>query len=122
MFMFFRFPSALLAIGMAAGWALPAVAQPGPPHGAHAMPATLPASAAMPAQPPGVQGYRSAFDTYRRYADAPVVSWKEANEQVARIGGWQAYAREAAGASGASGAPQPAAAGDARAGQAGHRH
>ena len=33
---------------------------------------------------------------YRPLAEAPVGSWKEANERVNRIGGWRAYAREAA--------------------------
>lgn len=29
-------------------------------------------------------------------AEVPVGSWKDANDTVARIGGWRAYAREAA--------------------------
>ncbi len=41
------------------------------------------------------RSYRSAFEGYRRYADQPVGSWREANDLVGRIGGWQAYAREA---------------------------
>lgn len=40
--------------------------------------------------------HRSALAGYRRQADDPAVPWKEANERVARIGGWRAYAREAA--------------------------
>ena len=42
-------------------------------------------------------GYRSAFDGYRSFNDQPVVSWREANDLVGRIGGWQAYAREGQG-------------------------
>lgn len=56
------------------------------------------ASIAVPAP-----AYRSAFAGYRRLADAPLVDWKAANDEVERIGGWRAYAREAA-------APAPAAA------------
>jgi hypothetical protein len=39
-------------------------------------------------------GYRSPFEGYRGFTEQPVVSWREANELVGRIGGWQAYARE----------------------------
>jgi hypothetical protein len=41
--------------------------------------------------------YRPAFEGYRRFADQPVLAWREANDVVGRIGGWQAYAREAQG-------------------------
>lgn len=49
-----------------------------------------PKAAVAPAQ------HRSALSAYRPQADVPVGSWKEANERVNRIGGWRAYAREAA--------------------------
>ena len=47
------------------------------------------------AQPPHVSPptYRSAFDDYRRLTDDKV-DWKEANDNVARIGGWRTYLRE----------------------------
>jgi hypothetical protein len=38
--------------------------------------------------------YASALAGYHRYADQPVQSWASSNELVARIGGWQTYARE----------------------------
>jgi hypothetical protein len=41
--------------------------------------------------------YRSTFEGYRGFAEQPVVSWREANDLVGRIGGWQAYAREGQG-------------------------
>jgi hypothetical protein len=44
--------------------------------------------------PPTV--YRPAFTSYRRLSEVPAVSWREANDAVARIGGWRVYAREAA--------------------------
>ena len=40
--------------------------------------------------------HRSAMADYRALAESPVGSWKQANERVNRIGGWRAYAREAA--------------------------
>jgi hypothetical protein len=39
-------------------------------------------------------GYTSAFQGYRRFSDQPVTPWRESNDLVGRIGGWQAYARE----------------------------
>jgi hypothetical protein len=41
--------------------------------------------------------YRSAFESYRRYAEEAVRPWAKSNEVVGQIGGWKAYAREAAG-------------------------
>ena len=39
--------------------------------------------------------YRSAFDGYRKQSAADVGSWREANENVGRIGGWREYLKEA---------------------------
>jgi hypothetical protein len=49
--------------------------------------------------------YRSGFDGYRYLRDEPVLSWKESNDLVGRIGGWRVYAREAAPAESPSGTP-----------------
>ena len=38
---------------------------------------------------------RSAFDGYRAYSDDAVTSWKAANDNVAQIGGWREYAKQA---------------------------
>lgn len=38
--------------------------------------------------------YRSAFEGYRAYKEEKVGPWRDANDVVGRIGGWQAYARE----------------------------
>ena len=46
------------------------------------------------AQVPSVR-YESAFAKFRRIGDDKPVAWREANDAVARIGGWRAYAREA---------------------------
>lgn len=56
--------------------------------------------------------YRSSLAGYRLFSDEKLNSWKESNDQVGRIGGWRAYAKEAqeleaAGASTPSGADQP---------------
>lgn len=40
--------------------------------------------------------YESAFARYRLHIDEKRRPWKEANDEVGRIGGWRAYAREAA--------------------------
>ena len=46
------------------------------------------------AQVPSVR-YESAFAKFRRIGDDKPVAWREANDAVARIGGWRVYAREA---------------------------
>jgi hypothetical protein len=39
--------------------------------------------------------YKSAFAPFRRLGEEKAVSWRDANDNVARIGGWRVYAREA---------------------------
>lgn len=54
------------------------------------------ADAPAPMQRAGaVPKYVSPLRDYRPFADEPLASWREANETVRRIGGWQAYSREA---------------------------
>ena len=50
----------------------------------------LDAKASVPAL-----SYRSSFARYRAFGDDKPLSWREANEAVARTGGWRVYAREA---------------------------
>jgi hypothetical protein len=77
---------------------------------AHAQQASAPARPASAAAAPvpgaaaGDVSYRSAFEGYQAFADEKPGSWREANDNVGRIGGWREYAREAQG-----GAPSPAA-------------
>lgn len=52
-------------------------------------------------------GYRSAFEGYRRYSDEPVGSWRQANDTVRQIGGWQEYARESQSPQGTAPSPKP---------------
>lgn len=78
--------------------------------------ALLPVIALAQAQAPAAPAaWRSAFEGYQPFADAPIASWRESNDTVGRIGGWRAYAREAQGDEPAQAAPgggsaQPAAA------------
>jgi len=39
--------------------------------------------------------YQSPFARYRPFNDAAALPWMQVNDEVARIGGWKAYAREA---------------------------
>lgn len=46
------------------------------------------------AQVPSVR-YESTLAQFRRIGDDKPMAWREANDAVARIGGWRVYAREA---------------------------
>lgn len=39
--------------------------------------------------------YDSVFANYKPYRDEKTTAWRDANDTVAKIGGWRAYAREA---------------------------
>mgnify|MGYP000104858610 FL=1 len=39
--------------------------------------------------------YKSAFEGFQPYSEQEVISWKQANATVEKIGGWKAYAKEA---------------------------
>ena len=41
--------------------------------------------------------YQSAFGDYKRLGVDKAIPWKAANDEVAQIGGWRAYAKEARG-------------------------
>ena len=91
-------------------WLLPVALWAGIAAAAEA-PAPPPPRAADPAdaraQVPPLQ-HASALSGYRRHTDATPIAWKDANDTVTRIGGWRAYAREAAAPS-ASAASAPTA-------------
>jgi hypothetical protein len=63
-----------------------------PPIAANAAtrPDPLDAKAGVPALT-----FESSFSRYRRSGDDKALSWRDANDAVARIGGWRVYAREA---------------------------
>lgn len=73
-----------------------AVAQSASPQGSAAR------AAAEPVPQP------SPLDGYRPFSDEALIPWKEANEQVGRIGGWREYARESREAPSGSSSPAPA--------------
>lgn len=54
--------------------------------------------------------YRSTLDTYQRFNDEKVGSWRDANDTVGRIGGWRTYAKEGREPSGQSVPPPSGAA------------
>ena len=64
-------------------------------------------AASAPAAPASASpmAYRSAFEGYKGLTEQPVQSWRESNDTVGRIGGWQAYAREGQGGPVAGSAP-----------------
>jgi hypothetical protein len=85
------------------GAACVAQAQPAPERTVRADP--LDAAAPVPAAP-----YASPLAGYRRLGDDERVPWGQANETVNRIGGWRAYAREAAQPDATPATPAPGAA------------
>ena len=68
------------------------------------IPDPLDPKAAVPAL-----AYVSPLARYKPAGDVTLTPWKEANDTVARIGGWRVYAREAHPPEPAPSAPAPAA-------------
>lgn len=50
--------------------------------------------------------FESVFDGYQSYRHQSVAPWKESNERVGEVGGWRAYAREAAEPEGSEAPPR----------------
>lgn len=73
------------AIAVSALLALPAMAQN-----------TTTAAALQSLAAPAPLPYTSAMQGYQPFADEKVGPWKESNSTVEKIGGWRAYAKEAA--------------------------
>ena len=80
--------------------ALPAAAQHHHQHPHHTPPAAAATQAPLP--------YTSALQGYQPFADEKLRPWKESNTTVETIGGWRAYAKEAAEPE-AKGSPDPVA-------------
>ena len=53
------------------------------------------ASAQQPPERTAPLPFQSGLEGYKRFADQPVAPWKPTNDEVGRIGGWKAYAKEA---------------------------
>lgn len=81
---------------------------------ARAQPVGPSASLSPPGEPTRAEAaaprliYRSPFEGYRPHRDITPGPWRAMNDEVARIGGWKAYAREAheASTAGASTGPK----------------
>ena len=95
----------LLVASVGAGAAM--AQQPAPQNASAPKPTASGAAAMAPAASAaaGPMVYRSAFDGYKGLTDQPVQSWRESNDTVGRIGGWQSYAREGQGGPVAGSAP-----------------
>ena len=98
--------SALLALNLAAQTApspppsnvAPRTAASAPTRAAAVAPASASANPAdAPAAAQAASGtYRSAFDGYQAFGEERVLPWKDVNDIAGKIGGWRAYAKEAA--------------------------
>lgn len=86
-----------IAAALAATVPLIVLAQSATPSPASGRSASSPSSAAKSVAPAVGVTYKSSFEGYRRFDDQKVLPWRDANDNVGRIGGWQAYARESAG-------------------------
>lgn len=55
----------------------------------------FPQNDAQPAEPlrPSLE-FMSSFSGYQAHTDTAPVTWQKANEDVRKIGGWRAYAKE----------------------------
>lgn len=54
------------------------------------------AQANAPAPAASGPAWRSALETYQPFSDEKTMPWRQANDTVQGVGGWRAYAREAA--------------------------
>lgn len=73
------------AVLAAALWSTGALAQPAPSP-----------NPAPPLSEAASTGFKSVMEGYQPYTDEVTANWKAANDTVAQIGGWRAYAKEAA--------------------------
>ncbi len=51
--------------------------------------------------------YQSVFDGYHAMSEPKLTPWRAANDTVRDVGGWRAYAKEAAAANAAATTPAP---------------
>ena len=80
---------------MLAGWLAVILALLASTASAQTTPPT-PSAATVPQSDTATSQYRSALENYQPYGESKQVPWKEANDKVGKIGGWRAYAKEAA--------------------------
>jgi hypothetical protein len=53
------------------------------------------AATPAPLKTKGALSFKSTFDQYKPYTEEKISSWKGANDEVGRIGGWRTYLKEA---------------------------
>ena len=93
----FRIRSAALLPLIAMAGVQIAAAQTSSGHAMHSSSHPQTGGRPDPADPNAVVptiAHRSALTDYRRLGEDTVGSWRDANSNVERIGGWRAYARE----------------------------
>ena len=56
-----------------------------------------PPESAAPTVAASPTAFKSAFEGYQTYSDDKMTNWRAANDEVARIGGWREYAKQAQG-------------------------
>jgi hypothetical protein len=103
----------LLCLGATQVSAQPPAAQSAASTPSRSASAADPGDARALVPPPG---YRSAFIGYRplgEWRELQPGAWRDANDRVARIGGWRSYTREAHAPAAAASAAAPAAAASA---------
>ena len=54
-----------------------------------------PPDSAAPTVAASPTAFKSAFEGYQTYSDDKMTNWRAANDEVARIGGWREYAKQA---------------------------
>lgn len=84
---------AAAALGAMLGSA--AYAQPTAVRPPSASPSASPSSATSAPSSEKSVASPSVFDGYKPYTDEPLGNWKAANDNVAQIGGWREYAKQA---------------------------
>ena len=85
---YFRTPLRWMALVPVVVWPLVSAAQT-------PVSSASPISSASPTTPAPL-AFKSAFEVYQPYTDDQTGNWRQANDTVERIGGWRAYAKEAA--------------------------
>ena len=95
----------MLAASAGAGAAM--AQQPAPQSASATKPSASSAAAMAPAASAvgSPMAYRSVFEGYKGLTEQSVQPWRESNDTVGRIGGWQSYAREGQGGPAAGSAP-----------------
>ena len=95
----------MLAASAGAGAAM--AQQPAPQSASAPKPSASSAAAMAPAASAvgSPMAYRSVFEGYKGLTEQSVQPWRESNDTVGRIGGWQSYAREGQGGPAAGSAP-----------------